>query len=120
MATSSIPLAERKPARALLDEAGAAVLAAQVPRWEVVRVEGRAPFLGRKLGFRDFSSALAFANRVGALADALDHHPELHVSWGKLGIEISTHDAGGLSEADFVLAARIDRALADEPGRTSG
>lgn len=120
MATSSIPLAERKPARVLLDDPGVAVLAAQVPRWEVVRVAGRPPFVARKLGFRDFASALAFANRVGALADALDHHPELHVSWGKLGIEISTHDAGGLSEADFVLAARIDRALADEPGRTSG
>jgi 4a-hydroxytetrahydrobiopterin dehydratase len=104
-------LADRKPARGGLDDAAVARLLPEVPRWEVLRPDGRPPYLATKLTFRDFSSALAFANRIGALADELDHHPDLHVSWGKLGIDLWTHDVGGLSEADFVLAARIDRAL---------
>lgn len=119
MSTSSTPLADREPSRARLDADGIAALLALVPRWEVLRPEGRLPYLAAKLTFEDFSSALAFANQVGAIADAMDHHPDLHVSWGKLGIEVSTHDAQGLTELDFVLAARVDRALASAPGVTS-
>jgi 4a-hydroxytetrahydrobiopterin dehydratase len=61
--------------------------------------------------FPDFAKALAFADEVGAIADAEDHHPELHVSWGKCKVEIWTHTVGGLSESDFILAAKAERAF---------
>jgi 4a-hydroxytetrahydrobiopterin dehydratase len=59
--------------------------------------------------FRDFASALAFVDRVGALAEAEGHHPDLVLKWGCVRAEIFTHKVGGLTEADFVLAAKIDR-----------
>jgi 4a-hydroxytetrahydrobiopterin dehydratase len=59
--------------------------------------------------FPDFRQALAFADEVGAIADAEDHHPDLHVSWGKCTVELWTHSVGGLSESDFVLAAKAER-----------
>jgi 4a-hydroxytetrahydrobiopterin dehydratase len=58
--------------------------------------------------FPDFAAALAFTNRVGAIAEELDHHPEIHLSWGKVGITTWSHDAGGLTRRDFRLAARVD------------
>ena len=58
--------------------------------------------------FKNFSQALAFANRIGAVADEENHHPDLAVSWGRVGITLSTHAIGGLSENDFILAAKID------------
>jgi 4a-hydroxytetrahydrobiopterin dehydratase len=75
--------------------------------------------LEKEFRFRDFAGALAFANQIGALADEQDHHPDLHVAWGKLGISIWTHTIGGLSEGDFVLAAKID-ALFANPGASAG
>lgn len=63
--------------------------------------------------FKDFSGALEFTNRVGELAESVDHHPEICLTWGKATITIWTHSIGGLSEADFVFAARTDQ-LASE------
>ena len=62
--------------------------------------------------FPDFAEALAFTNTLAAIAEAQWHHPDLHLSWGAVGVEIWTHKIDGLSEADFVLAAKFDRALA--------
>ena len=106
-------LADRAPARRALTADAIAALLPEVPRWQLVQPEGAPSRLRSTLAFRDFGGALTFANRVGLVADQLDHHPDLHVSWGKLVIEVWTHDAGGLSEADFVLAARIDRLVVD-------
>jgi 4a-hydroxytetrahydrobiopterin dehydratase len=75
-----------------------------VPGWSVAGGQR----IGREFRFKDFRSALAFADRVGAVADAEDHHPDLHVSWGRTGVVLWTHVAGGLTENDFVLAAKID------------
>jgi len=61
--------------------------------------------------FADFATALEFANRVGAIAEAEAHHPDLHVAWGRCGVEIWTHKIDGLTESDFVLAAKADRAF---------
>lgn len=61
--------------------------------------------------FRDFAAALEFANRVGAIAEQEGHHPDLHVSWGRCGVEIWTHKIDGLTESDFYLAAKVDRAF---------
>jgi 4a-hydroxytetrahydrobiopterin dehydratase len=67
--------------------------------------------LDRSFGFRDFAAALAFANRVGEIAEAEKHHPDLHVSWGRCRVEIWTHKIRGLTESDFFLAAKADRAF---------
>lgn len=58
----------------------------------------------------DFATALELVNRIGAIAEAENHHPDLHLAWGKVGVEIWTHAIGGLSESDFVLAAKIEQA----------
>ena len=61
--------------------------------------------------FGDFASAMAFANRVGDIADAEGHHPDLHVAWGRCGVEIWTHKIQGLTRSDFILAAKADAAF---------
>jgi 4a-hydroxytetrahydrobiopterin dehydratase len=64
--------------------------------------------LVRSFSFPDFAKALAFVNRVGALAEAEGHHPDISLSWGKVKISLMTHKIGGLWESDFILAAKID------------
>jgi 4a-hydroxytetrahydrobiopterin dehydratase len=64
--------------------------------------------LRREYKFANFAEALAFTNRVGAIAEELDHHPEILVGWGKVQIMTWTHSAQGISRADFILAARVD------------
>lgn len=66
--------------------------------------------LARTWTFPDFAAALAFVNRVGAIAEAEDHHPDIAFGWGRVSVETWTHTVGGLSENDFILAARIDDA----------
>jgi 4a-hydroxytetrahydrobiopterin dehydratase len=65
--------------------------------------------LEKYYAFPDFAKALAFTNRVGALAEEQGHHPDIYLAWGKVRITIWTHKIDGLSRADFVLAAKIDR-----------
>jgi 4a-hydroxytetrahydrobiopterin dehydratase len=65
--------------------------------------------LERLYTFKDFAQALAFVNKVGAVAEAEGHHPDFHLSWGKCGVEIWTHKINGLTESDFYLAAKADR-----------
>lgn len=64
--------------------------------------------LEKTFAFANFQEALDFTNAVGALAEAVDHHPEICLTWGKAKITIWTHSIGGLSEADFIFAARCD------------
>jgi 4a-hydroxytetrahydrobiopterin dehydratase len=73
--------------------------------------------LRRTYAFRDFRSALRFVDAVGAMADEVDHHPDVELSWGKATIQIWTHTVGGLAEIDFVFAARCDRLYAAADGR---
>jgi 4a-hydroxytetrahydrobiopterin dehydratase len=61
--------------------------------------------------FPDFSSALAFVNRVGAIAEEQGHHPDIFLAWGKARITTFTHKIDGLTESDFVLAAKVDELL---------
>lgn len=65
--------------------------------------------LEKEYAFPDFAEALAFTNRVGALAEEEGHHPDIYLAWGKVRITIWTHKIDGLSRGDFVLAAKIDR-----------
>jgi 4a-hydroxytetrahydrobiopterin dehydratase len=75
------------------------------PGWRVVDEH----HLERNFELPDFKSALALTDRIGALAEEEQHHPDLQLSWGKVGVVLYTHKIGGLSENDFVLAAKIDR-----------
>jgi 4a-hydroxytetrahydrobiopterin dehydratase len=69
--------------------------------------EGQAIFREWKLA--DFAAAIAFVNRVAELAEQANHHPDILVhGWNKVRLELSTHSAGGLTDADFALAERID------------
>jgi 4a-hydroxytetrahydrobiopterin dehydratase len=70
------------------------------------------PRLTKTWKFPDFATALAFVNQIGAIADAEDHHPDVALSWGRVGVELWTHAAGGLTENDFIVAAKIDAARA--------
>lgn len=67
--------------------------------------------LSRTYEFPDFATAMAFANDVGDIAEDQGHHPDLHVSWGQVGVEIWTHKIDGLTDSDFFLAAKVDRAF---------
>jgi len=67
--------------------------------------------LERTYSFANFAEAIAFANRVGEIAEEQNHHPDLHVAWGKCTVEIWTHKIQGLTESDFYFAAKADRAL---------
>jgi 4a-hydroxytetrahydrobiopterin dehydratase len=64
--------------------------------------------LEREYRFPDFRTALEFVNRVGAIAESEGHHPDLELAWGRVGVKIFTHKIDGLTESDFVLAAKID------------
>ena len=85
-----------------------APLLAQLDDWEV-EADKR---LRRTYRVKNFVEALALANRVGAIAEEQAHHPDLHVAWGRLRVEVWTHKIDGLTESDFVFAAKCDRAYA--------
>ena len=82
-----------------------ATMKAQVAGWDVV--DGH--HLSRSYAFPDFRTALDFVNRVGATAEEEGHHPDIYLSWGKVDIKTWTHKIDGLTENDFILAAKIDR-----------
>jgi 4a-hydroxytetrahydrobiopterin dehydratase len=69
--------------------------------------------LRREFRFKNFAQALAFTNRVGALAEEQFHHPDIHLGWGRVVLEVWTHKARGLLEADFIFAAKCDRLYAE-------
>jgi 4a-hydroxytetrahydrobiopterin dehydratase len=80
-------------------------LASQVPEWKVV--DGH--HISREFKFPDFVQALAFVNKVGAIAEEQGHHPDILLSWGKANVTTWTHKINGLTESDFILAAKIDK-----------
>lgn len=76
----------------------------QVDGWDVIEEH----HLSKTYKFPNFVKALEFVNKVGNLAEEQGHHPNIFLTWGKVGIEIWTHKIDGLTESDFILAARID------------
>ncbi len=88
-----------------LSGAPLASLHSHVRDWDVVDEH----HLARTFTFPDFKTALTFVNHVGNLAEAQGHHPDLYLAWGKVGVKIWTHKINGLTESDFVLAAKIDQ-----------
>jgi 4a-hydroxytetrahydrobiopterin dehydratase len=81
-----------------------------VPGWELLEAHGApARKIQRGYRFSDFREALAFVDRVGALAEAEGHHPDISFGWGYATISLHTHKIKGLHENDFILAAKIDQ-----------
>lgn len=79
----------------------------QVPEWKVTPDDKA---LLHHFAFKDFKEALAFVDKVGALAESEGHHPDISLfAFKNVSITLSTHAIGGLSENDFILAAKIDR-----------
>ncbi len=77
----------------------------QTPGWEIKDDST----IEKTIKFPNFVEAMKFANRITKLAEEENHHPNLHISWGKMRIELTTHAIGGLSINDFILAAKIDK-----------
>lgn len=85
---------------------------AQIPDWEIVTRDG-IPRLERVYVFKNFAEALAFTNKVGALAEEQDHHPALLTEWARVTVTYWTHVIKNLHANDFIMAARTD-ALREE------
>ena len=112
--TSTEPLERRKCAfceggTAPLTNDQAEPLLAQVSQeWKIEQST-----LTRTFRFRDFAGSMAFVNQVAEIAEQEGHHPDLHISWNKVRVELTTHAIHGLSENDFILAAKIDQLAGD-------
>ncbi len=89
-----------------------AELGTKLPNWTAVAGKDA---LQRDLKFKDFSEAWGFLSRVALLAEKLDHHPDWSNVYNRVHIELTTHDAGGLSGNDVALAQAIDKLLAGKP-----
>ena len=76
--------------------------------WQVVAERQ----LEKEYQFKDFREALGFTDKVGELAEAQGHHPDIYLAWGKVKLTLWTHKINGLTESDFVLAAKADQLLA--------
>ena len=74
------------------------------PQWKVINEH----HLEKEFSFKNFKEALAFTNKVGELAESQNHHPDIYLTWGKVKISLWTHKIDGLSESDFILAAKIE------------
>lgn len=94
----------------LVSDEELAQLIREIPDWTPVVREGVMQ-LERVFKFRNFKQALAFTNRVGAIAEEVGHHPALLTEWGKVTVTWWSHEAGGLHKNDFIMAARTDKQL---------
>jgi len=91
---------------ALLTDSETQQQLAGVPQWQL----GEDATIVRDLAFADFAAAIAFVDRVAAAAEAVNHHPDILVhGWNKVRLTLSTHSEGGLTAADFQLAAQLDQ-----------
>ena len=103
-----------------LSDAEIAPLLAQLQGWTLWRADADHPHaksplhgaLRKRYALKNFAEALALVNRLGAIAEAENHHPDLGLAWGRVDVEIWTHKIRGLTESDFVFAAKCDRAHA--------
>lgn len=76
-------------------------------RWE--HIPGLVHKIEKNFTFKDFKEAMVFVNRVAKLAESEGHHPDIHISWNKVKLELFTHAIHGLSENDFIVAAKIEQ-----------
>jgi 4a-hydroxytetrahydrobiopterin dehydratase len=92
-----------------LAEEEAQGLIESVPGWELVD-----RMLQRRFRFRDFKAAMTFVNRVAGIAESEGHHPDIHISWNRVRLELTTHAIKGLSENDFIMAAKVSELFEEE------
>jgi 4a-hydroxytetrahydrobiopterin dehydratase len=90
---------------ALFCEKAEELLAELSPEWMLI---DQCRMLARTFNLPDFKAALELANKIGAIAEEEGHHPDLTLGYGNVGVELTTHAIGGLSENDFIVAAKID------------
>jgi 4a-hydroxytetrahydrobiopterin dehydratase len=90
-----------------LDAAAVAEQARRVPEWTVVHNKK----LLREFKFKDFVAAMKFVNAVAGIANAEGHHPDIYIFYDLVRLELSTHATHGLSDNDFILAAKVDKAM---------
>jgi len=108
------PLTERRcvrcePGTPQLEPPAVETLKAEVPGWQVTQADGH-PVLTRTYKFKGFMPGVELVNRIAAIAEEEGHHPDLCLGWGYLTVQLWTHAAGGLTENDFILAAKVDQA----------
>lgn len=104
-----------------LAEGAIAPLLAQIEGWTLWRADAAHPHaksplhgaLRKRYALSNFAQALELVNRIGAIAEAQNHHPDLGLAWGRVDVEIWTHTIRGLTESDFIFAAKCDHAYAD-------
>jgi 4a-hydroxytetrahydrobiopterin dehydratase len=87
-----------------LPEREAKALLAQVDGWELIDNH----HLSKSYRFKNFAEALAFVNSVGTIAEEQNHHPDIYLAWGRVKLEVWTHKISGLTESDFIFAAKVD------------
>ncbi len=95
-----VPKLENGELQNLLDQLGHG--------WKVVEEH----HLEKTFKFKDFREALAFTNRVGELAESVGHHPDIYLAWGQVKLTIWTHKINGLTESDFIFAAKVEQLIA--------
>jgi 4a-hydroxytetrahydrobiopterin dehydratase len=103
-----------KPGTPPLPRAEVDSLLAQLSGWGLEHADGHLR-LTKTFKFRGFMPGVEFVNRIAAIAEAEGHHPDLLVSWGSVTVQLWTHAAGGLTENDFIMAARIDEVAPVRP-----
>ncbi len=106
----SLPLAKRKCAPCEggippLTKKEAEALMHELSEWMLI---DEAHLLAKSFRFKDFKATMEFVNKVAAIAEAEGHHPDMTVSYGSVTVELMTHAIGGLSENDFIVAAKVD------------
>jgi 4a-hydroxytetrahydrobiopterin dehydratase len=96
-----VPPLERAEAEKILAQLGGG--------WELAEVSSGVTGLRKTYRFKDFREALDFVDRVGAIAEEQAHHPDIQLAWGRVTIDIWTHKIKGLTESDFIFAAKCER-----------
>ena len=79
----------------------------QIKQWQLLQING-IDTIEKKFKFKDFAEAIKFVNKVAAVAEEEGHHPDIKINYNKVLLVLSTHAIGGLSENDFILAAKIN------------
>ena len=91
-----------------LDERATKLLLDEVSGWKLEGANGKAASISKHYEFADFLAAMAFVDRMAALAEREGHHPDFCVHYSKVDVSLSTHAANGLTENDFILASKLD------------